>query len=286
MSGVRPPHIAVVGLGVLWTGTVRAAQPLQDAGRAWPDSVPRVLFVVTPGLSPRATDPIVEAIEAEGVDVWRLAFPIDRQSPPGMRRAIREGIEQLGTGPVGLTGHGLGGTLALQAQLEGAGAAAVGVIGAPLQSSESRLITWLAGHDSPELGLDLGSPVVQQESWQGTPALSLLVGSPLPGLLPVSATWLDELRTWTEPGWSADARTIGVPLWAGAGVVDNMASPESVRGALPPGATFERFGLPLLDDRSATHVGLLRSERVGASLGAWLHVHLRSAGPQALGQED
>jgi hypothetical protein len=268
-------------LAVLPTA-VAAAPLVEDAGASLPGSPPRALLVVSPGLQARETDALVEAIEAEGVDVFRIAFPVERQHPAEMRAAIRDGMVALGPGPVGLVGHGTGGTLAVQAQAEHGGAAAVAVLAAPLRAPGGRLVHWLLEQPPPALGLDLGDAATQAETWNEQPALALLLGEPLPALTPVSEHWLAELRRWGAPAWQAPTAGLGVPLWAGAGTVDNLAPPESVRGALPGDATFVRFGLMHLDGAAPSHVDLLRRPKPAAVLGAWLRTRLRSyAGPSA-----
>ena len=267
-------------LPALLTVVLAAAPAVEDAGAALPGRPPRALLVVSPGLSPRETDALVAAVEAEGVDVYRIAFPVEAQDPGAMRRAIRAGVTGLGPGPVGLLGHGPGGTLAVQAQAEGAGAAAVAVLAAPLQAPGGRLVAWLSAQPVPDLGLDLGAGAVQGAPWRGQAALPLLLGTPLPALEPVGAAWLTELQRWTAPGWRAPVAALGVPLWAGAGAVDNLAPPEAVRGPLPGDAAFVRFGLMHLDDADPTHVDLLRRPQPAAAMGAWMRGALRGyAGP-------
>jgi hypothetical protein len=269
-------------LALLLPLAVAAGPRAEDAGTTLPGSPPRALLVVSPGLSPRETDGLVTAVEAEGVDVWRIAFPVDHQDPAAMSAAIRTAVAGLGPGPVGLLGHGTGGTLAVQAQAEGAGAAAVAVLASPLQAPGGRLVAWMAAQPTPDLGLDLGERGVQAATWRDQPALPLLLGSPLPALTPLSPAWLDELRAWTAPGWQAPTDALGAPLWAGVGVLDNLAPPESVHGALPDDAAFERFGLMHLDGADPTHVDLLRNPRPAAAMGAWLRTTLRRyAAPSA-----
>lgn len=278
MSQGRRTTLAPVTAALLAASTTAHARPVpEDVGGAGSTGTTQALLVVSPGLAPRATDALVDAVEAAGVDVWRLTFPVDHQSPAAMHAAITDGLAALGPGPVGLIGHGLGGTLAVQSAASGAGAAAVAVVGAPLRSAHGRLLAWLGSRPVPPLGIDPGHPAAQAAAWNGQPILPLLLGEPLPPMLPVSASWLEELQRWGQPGWRSDAADVPVPLWAAVGVLDNLAPPESVRTVLPPGAVFERYGLGHLDDTNPTHVDLLRSPVVGADLGAWMHARLREA---------
>ncbi len=252
-----------------------ARTSVEDAGASLPEAAPRALLVVSPGLEPRETGPLVEAIEAQGVDVFRITFPVQSQDPAGMRAAIRDGVAALGPGPVALVGHGTGGTLAVQAQAAHGGASAVAILAAPLCAPGGRLVRWLLDQPHPALGLDLGDPATHAATWNERPALGLLLGEPLPGLTPVSGAWLAELRRWATPGWQAPTASLGVPLWAGAGTVDNLAPPESVRGGLPADSTFVRFGLMHLDGADPNHVDLLRGSKPAAALGAWLRTRLQ-----------
>ena len=275
----RRTTLAPVTAALLAASTTTHASPeLEDVGGLGPACTTRALLVVSPGLAPRATDALVDAVEAAGVDVWRLTFPVDQQSPAAMHAAITDGLAALGPGPVGLIGHGLGGTLAVQSAASGAGAAAVAVVGAPLRSAHGRLVAWLGSRPLPPLGIDPDHPEAQTAAWNGQPVLPLLLGEPLPPMLPVSASWLEELQRWAQPGWRSDAAEVQVPLWAAVGVLDNLAPPESVRMVLPPGAVFERYGLGHLDDTNPTHIDLLRSHVVGTDLGTWMHARLQAAG--------
>lgn len=270
----------------LLPAAVAGVPAVVDAGASLPGNPPRALLVVSPGLSARETDGMVAAVESAGVDVFRISFPVESQDPAAMRAAIRDGVAALGPAPVGLFGHGTGGTLALQAQSEAGGAAAIAVLASPLRAPGGRLIAWLRDQQAPALGLDLGDPQTQAATWNDQPALALLIGTPLPALGPVSGSWLAELTRWSQPEWRAPTTALGAPLWAGAGTVDNLAPPESVRGALPDHATFVRFGLMHLDGADPTHVDLLRRPKPAAELGAWMRARLRSYAAPSAAPED
>lgn len=263
-----------MALGVLLAATTAAAGVVQAGGSLGADA-PRALLVVTPGLSLRETAPLVAGIEAAGVDVHALVFAVDAQAPAAMRAAVAAGVASLRGRPVALIGHGLGGTLAIQAA-PAAQPDAVAVVGAPLAAPEQRLTQWLGAQPVPALGL---TPVeAASATWNEQAVLPLLVGEPVPALKPVSSAWLTEVQSWTTPGWRAGVGRVQAPLWIGAGALDNLAPPEAVRPEVPDGATFVRFGLMRLDPADPTHVDLLRWPAVAEEMGAWLRTTLRAAG--------
>jgi hypothetical protein len=270
---------------VLLPARAAAASPStsRDVGRSFPSKAPRALLVVTPGQDIRESAVFIEAMEAEGVDVFAIAFPVERQRLPDMVHDIQAAV--VARAPIALTGHGLGGTIAILAAAEtppDRAPAAVAVVGAPLLAPQQRLTTWLAAKPIPELGLDLSSEAATAATWNGLPVLPLLLGGPLTSTRPMSADWLATLQSWTAKDWKAPVERVAAPLWAGAGALDNLAPPEAVHPALPKDATFVRFGLLHLDPSDPTHLDLLRQPTAAHAMGAWLrHTLLGTKEPPA-----
>ena len=249
---------------------------LTDAGRPMPAGTPLVLVVGTPGLLPDAYATLVGALEAEGLDAWLVRFPLESQDPDEIVAvgipAAREALLARGAGlPVALVGHGLGGTLAARAALADP-PTALAVLGAPLAPPSSALVRWLVDLPVPQDGLDLAQATAA--TWNGLPALPLLVGEPLPPLERVSAAWLHGLQAWARSGRAVDLGAAPFPVWAGTGLLDEVAPAEGVRPYL--GETgFVRFGYLHLDLQAFDHAALLREERPAAALARWVQARLR-----------
>ena len=243
-----------------------AAPPpgLTDAGRPLPG--PAAVIVGTPGFAATAYEPLVRALEDQGIDAWLLTFTPGAQSPatvvgddiPAAIDAVRADHAR-----VALVGHGLGGTLAAMSTAQGAAHPdALGLLGAPLSFPPLALATWLAARPVPPLGLDL--PALAREgptpTWNDLAILPLLLGEPLPPLAPVSAEWLTALAGWVQGGEVVSLASLPCPAWVGVTTLDNVAPPEAVRAHIGD-ATFVRFGYLRLDAEETDHAGLLR-ERV------------------------
>lgn len=245
---------------------------LTDAGRPMPAGTAVALIVATPGFAAPAYDTLVHALEAEGVDAWLLRLPLHAQ---GVDAAVTQALplarRSLPTAPLALVGHGLGGTLAARAALVEP-PDALALLGAPLAPPSSALVTWLASLPVPDDGLDLAT--VGTASWRGQPALPLLVGATLPPLQRVSATWLRDLQGWVARGDPIDLSAAAFPVWAGVGLLDEVAPAEVVRPHL--GAhEFVRFGYLRLDLQSFDHAGLLAEQRPVNALARWVEQSLR-----------
>jgi hypothetical protein len=97
--------------------------------------------------------------------------------------------------------------------------------------------------------------------WADQPLLPLLIGSPLPGLRPMSPAWAQELQRWWREADHVDLRGLSLPLWGAAASLDNVAPPESMRPQLPDSAWI-RLGTISRSTRELDHADLLRDRAV------------------------
>ncbi|MCK6506583.1 hypothetical protein L6R53_24955 [Myxococcota bacterium] len=252
-------------------GAADAVVELVDAGRPMPAGTPIALIVATPGLATPAYGPLVAALEDEGLDAWLARFPLGAQDPdaivttgiPAARRALPEA-------PLALVGHGPGGTLAARAALADP-PRALALLGAPLAPPRSALVSWLVDQPIPVDGLDLGRV---EGTWRGQPVAPLLLGAAPPPMERASAAWLRGLQAWVREGAAVDLRPAGFPVWAGTGLLDEVAPAEGVRPWLGPG-THLRFGYLRMDPDAYDNAGLLAGERPTRALARWLADALR-----------
>ena len=168
--------------------------------------------------------------------------------------------------PLALVGPGLGGTLAARAA-KADPPAALALLGAPLAPPRSELVSWLCALPVPQGGLDL--PSLGAVTWRDQPVLPLLLGQPPPPLARVSATWLRDLQGWARQGDPVDLSAATFPVWAGTGLLDELAPPEDLRPWLGE-HPFVRFGYLRMDLHGYDHAALLREERVARVLARWL----------------
>lgn len=255
---------------LLLAASALAADPVLplDAGRPMPAGTPVVLVLASPGLSASAHQPLVDGLEAQGLDAWLLVLPPARQQlDDAVTDLISTARAALPSPRHALVGHGLGGTLAARAALVEP-PAALGLLGAPLAFPDSALATWLCQQELPAGGLDLSEQ--RDVRWREQPVLELLLGSPLPELDRVGGTWLSDLCTWRDRGGAVDLRQVAVPVWAGAGDLDELGPAEKQRPWLPAQAAFHRFGLLHLETRPYRSVDLLGQPRPAQVLGRWL----------------
>lgn len=251
---------------LVWVLPAAAAAPCAplDVGRSRPRA-PAALIVQTPGIAAEGYIGWIHALEARGLDAWML--PCAQATD-----AIQHGLSKLSGRPTALLGHGFGGTLAAMSVADGARPAALGLIGAPLRATPTRLDDWLAHLPLPVAALDLGSVV--SASWNGQAALPLLVGDPLPPMEPVSAGWLAQLRTWAHGALEVDLRQSTVPMMAFASGMDNIAPPERVRPQLPIGC-FLRLGYLSFSGPDPEHADLLLEDLAIGKMARWLRGQLR-----------
>lgn len=244
------------------------------------------LIVETPGMPPEAYALLARTLERHGLDAWALSFPVAAQDPAAIiATEIPEALASVrasgrGGRKVALVGHGLGGRLAAEAVATGTAVPdALALLGAPLDLAAQvtgplALVGWLANLPLPEGDLDLNA--VASVSWNGSPALPLLLGTPLPTFVPVSRAWLASLADEVEPGHAVSLAGAPCPVWEGASPSDNLAPPETARDSLG-GGTFVRFGYLHLDSREPDHLGLLSEPLPGRTLASWLAQTLRKS---------
>lgn len=242
-----------------------------DAGRPMPTGTPIALIVATPGLAMPAWDPLVQALEAEGLDAWIARFPPGAQDPDDIVAiGIPTARRMVPPAALALVGHGPGGTLAARAALEDP-PRALALLGAPLSPPRSGLVSWLVDLPVPPEGLDLARVTA---TWQGRPALPLLVGAAPPPLERASAAWLRGLQAWVRRGAPVDLRDAVFPVRAGTGLLDEVAPAEVVRPWLGDGAHL-RFGTLRMDPQDYDNAALLAQERPTRALARWLADTLR-----------
>ncbi len=260
---------------LMLAAAVQAAAPegLRDAGRPMPPGTPVALVVLSPGLRDDASQPLVDALEAEGIDAWTLSPPLHAQDPTRLLGVVLPAARAAlpGDGHA-LVGHGLGGTLAARAALDDP-PLALALLGAPLRFPRSALTTWMLSLPIPDDGLDLAT--VPDAPWRGQPALPLLLGQPLPPMTRVSAAWLRGLATWADDDQPLDLRDADFPVWVGVGDLDELAPPEVVRPYLAPDTAFVRFGYLRLDPRPYRSVDLLVDPRPTRTMARALSALLR-----------
>lgn len=265
---------------ILLLGAGAALAALVDVGSG--AARPAALIVETPGFAPAAYDPLSATIEGFGVDAWRLALGPDEQTDGAALRAIDAALTTLRASgrPVALVGHGIGGRLAARAVAErGVVPDALGLLGAPLDyrvlgDAPVALVAWMSLLPLPDRPLDLGE--LTGALWRDQPALSLLLGDPLPPLTSVSPTFLAALQADVRSGRVVDLKGAPCPIWTVASQRDNLAPPEAVRAANGDGA-FVRAGYLHLDPREPDHAGLLTEPVVLRNLARWLRAQLRGA---------
>lgn len=267
------PARLLLALGLSLSASAAEPAPV-DAGRPMPPGTPVALVVATPGLSPAAHQPLVDALEAEGLDAWLLVLDPEHQDlQDAVETVLPAARAALPSARHALVGHGLGGTLAAQAATRDP-PLALALLGAPLAFPSSALATWLCEQPVPAGGVDLSRQ--GEARWNGLPVLETLLGSPLPELDRVGAAWLGDLCAWGAAGEAVDLRTLAAPVWVGVGDLDELGPPERVRPWLPPQAEFVRFGLLRLDTREYRSVDLLAEGRPARALAGWLSEQVRT----------
>jgi hypothetical protein len=237
---------------------------------------PAALVVCTPGMPLSAYAPLVDALESAGLDAWTLSFPPEAQDAAAISgQWLPQVVEQLSADRrIAVVGEGLGGTLAaLSVDARAIQPDALALLGSPLRTEPVGLYDWLATLPPPAEDLSLSA--VSDASWRGMGVLELMLGAPMPTLEAVSAAWLTQLQAWTGGGLSVDLRDDGVPVWAGASGLDNLAPPEWVRPAVPPTAFF-RFGYLRFEPEDPDHLGLISSPRALRMLSRWAATTLRT----------
>ena len=272
-------HCVSARLAFLWlicNAPAMASAPegpvrLRDAGRPMPAGTPVALVISTPGVAAPAYDALVEALEAEGLDAWLATFPVGAQDPDTIvARGIPAARQALPAAPLALVGHGPGGTLAARAALLDP-PQALALLGAPLAPPTSALVRWLCAQPVPDDGLDLATV---QGTWADQPVLPLLLGAPPPPMERASAAWLRGLQAWAEGGAPVDLSAAAFPVWAGTGLLDEVAPAEGVRPWLGAGEHI-RFGYLRLDPEAYDQAGLLREARPTVALARWVAARLR-----------
>ncbi len=257
----------------LTLGAALAAPGLQDLGRV--SDHPVALLVLSPGLAPEAADPLARRLERGGFDAWLLEPDVAAPTPAeAATRALPDVITafQAEERAVLVVGEGLGGRVAARSVAQGsAHPDALALLGAPLDLQPSgdqpfALISWLAEQDIPERDLALWP--LRRARWREFRVLPLLLGTPLPPLDSVPASWLRALaeEVWEDPRISlAEAR---LPVWGAASPSDNLGPPEAARAGL--GAhPFVRLGYLNLDNREPDHADLLTDPAPARELLRW-----------------
>lgn len=231
------------------------------------------LVVASPGLSVAAYGSLLEILESNGLDAWLIEPP---PSAGDARAWLPDALARAGSGrKIALVGHGIGGTLAAQCVADGACSPdALSMLGSPLRSEPVGLLDWLAEQPLPARDLDLTAHI--DTRWEGHSLLEVLIGVPLPALGQLSPAWLGTLQGWACGGLSVDLKESGLPLWAGASGLDNLAPPEWVRPMVPP-AAFHRFGYLRFDDNDPDHIGLLNHKQALRMLSRWTAAVLRKS---------
>lgn len=261
---------------LLWILSAAQASPCppEDLGDLDRPDAPVALIVQTPGVAPGGYAIWADRLERRGFDAWLVGCPTSRQDADTITtQAIPEAVASFGARPVGLIGHGLGGTLAAISVAGGhTQPAALGLVGAPLRADTTALEDWLAHRPLP----DTATAIVLDSglAWRGADVMALLVGAPLPPLEPVSPGWLGTLRAWAHGSLWVPLHDVSVPVRAMASGMDNLAPPERVRPMVPDGQ-FQRHGYLSFDGPDPEHADLLLEDGAIKELSKWLSEVLR-----------
>jgi predicted alpha/beta hydrolase len=282
MNAVLPLLCALLGVGTTLADTDKpAAYQLVDAGHEL--DAPVALVVVTPGLDPSAFQPMVQALEEAGLDAWAVRVRLQAPLPPAdadiwiattlLPSAAAELRERNPRAQhLALVGHGPGGTLALMSA-QHIGPDAVAVLGSPVGPVESAALEWLAQRPLPELGnVDLTEPA----SWQGHDLARLLLGEPLPPLLPLPVELARAWVGWIERGPPLRLEAVPCPVFVGAAAMDRLVPVESLRVASQAleQRHFVRFGLLRIDPQDPGHGELLSERRYLDVTASWVREQL------------
>ncbi len=260
---------------------LRAGYQLEDAGHDL--DAPIALVLVTPGLDPAAFQPMVQALEEQGLDAWAVRVRLTAPLPPAdadiwlastlLPAAVAELRErEPGAERLALVGHGPGGTLALMLA-QHVQPQALAVLAPPLGPIDTAAMSWLAEQALPEVGsIDLSEPTL----WQGHDLATLLLGAPPPplALLPVelAQAWL----RWAAEGPPVALDKVDCPTWIGAAAMDRLVPIESMRvpSQQLPDRHFVRFGLLRLDPKDPGSGDLLRERRYLDTMASWVEGEL------------
>lgn len=231
---------------------------------------PAALVVGSPGLAQEAWLPLVEALEARGLDTWALRLP-DRAGQPSrlLPQLLSRALAALDGRPTVVVGEGLGGTFAALWLAEGApppNLAGLALLGAPLTLEPVALTRWMA--DLPPRPGSVDLERAASVLWNDRPALATLLGDPLPPLSRVAAPWLRALRGWMTDPPLADLRQSTVPILAVVGDVDNLAPVEVVHPWVPAGS-LRRFGPERIGGQALDHADLMRDRRSLWAIARW-----------------
>lgn len=203
-----------------------------------------ILLVETPGTEPVAWRPLVAALESAGEEVRVVAFPCSGDS-----ESFAAAIERAEpAGEYTLVAHGVGATLALQAELRPARAILLGpVLGVEPSAALARVASRPLG---PEVRLD--HP-------REDAAILGVTGVPLRC---VARGFAEDVQAWIATG-DVPRRPIDAPVTVLAAPLDEIAPIELLvpaaraLGALDRPVRLIRLGLGDLASRDLDHAGLL-----------------------------
>lgn len=261
-------------LTLLALAPVAMADPsgLSDLGAR--SDAPVALIVASPGLAPAAVDPLARRLERGGFDVWRLDLAAAPDPQAAAERTLPEAITTLQAEgrAVLVVGEGLGGRVAAQSVAAGhARPDALALLGAPLDLQPAgdqpfALVGWLAARTIPEGEIDLET--LRHARWREHEVLPLLLGSPLPPLGTLPATWLRSLAAEVYAAPRVSLAQVSLPVWGAASPSDNLGPPEAMRSGLGT-QPFVRLGYLNLDRREPDHAGLLTDPLPARALLRW-----------------
>jgi hypothetical protein len=258
-----------------------AGYQLQDAGHDL--DAPIALVLVTPGMDPAAFQPMVQALEEQGLDAWAVRVRLVAPLPPAdadlwiastlLPAAVAELREREPQAQrLALVGHGPGGTLALM-MAQHVAPQAVAVLGAPMGPVDTAALCSLTQAELPQVGnVDLTEPV----AWQGHDLATLLLGDPPPPLAPLPVELARAGLRWIEQGPPVSLEQIPCPVWIGAAAMDRLVPIESLRvpSQALPDRHFVRFGLLRLDPQDPGSADLLRERRYLDAMASWVEGEL------------
>ncbi len=239
----------------------------------WGQSTGRpVLVVTTPGYAELAYQPLLEALESQGLAPLVLRFgPWSDDPSAALHAVLREASGAGDWQETAIVAHGLGGRLLVEALGELPSPRAVALLGVPLELQPVALTRDLADRSAPTGSVELDSPAIRDATWQDQPILPLLLGSPLPPMERVSGPWLGQLAQDLSGGVTLDLDIMSraTPTWVALGDLDNLAPPECVRPHVGQ-AEVVRFGPLRMDGQHFDSADLLRHPRPLTQVARWL----------------
>ncbi len=275
MSPLAP--LALLVAPALAESPLQAGYQLSNAGHD-PDA-PVALVLITPGMDPAAFQPMVQALEEQGLDAWALRLRLVAALPdegadawlattllPAAVAELR--AREPRAAELALVGHGPGATLALMMapHTKPRAIAALGPVVGPVDTAA---LAWLAERELPPVGsVDLREPL----QWNEHDLATLLLGYPPPPMAPLAVELARDWLRWAQQGPPLDLATVECPVWIGAGAMDRLVPIESLRvpsQALPE-RHFLRFGLLRLDPEDPGSGDLLRGERYLNAMAEWV----------------